>query len=316
MKSLKVLSALFLSSALLTTACTPVDKEVGTPDVMAKIKFPKGNKKSADGKSYNKNQNGFKVGAFAASSVILEKQTEAIELLQVVLGNADIAKTLLQIEDKKSDDKGVSTFKITASKDGVNYSNKAGNFISRIDRDLKVSVSADETEISITGSTASKADEDKDKNDKTKKFINAVEANYKLSVTANSNDPSKYDVTVQSSGNFNANSDSGFVKGPFSFESSFVVDRASLKEAAVQVSQLSSTLTVGENNTKVSSQGFTVKVEGRCNELIGSAIIDMGKNKPTITFSQSSIVIPGKWDQKISECGHRPTVDIARLLVW
>ncbi|WP_413557491.1 hypothetical protein [Bdellovibrio sp. HCB209] len=314
MKSLKVLSALFLSSALLTTACTPVDKEVGTPDVMAKIKFPKGNKKSADGKSYNKNQSGFKVGAFAASSVMLEKQIEVVELLQVVLGNADIAKTLYQIEERKTDDKGATTFKLTASKDGVNYPNKAGNFIATAEKDLKVTIAADESEIVIEGKNVLKADEDK--TDKNKKFLNTFENSYKLTVAVNLSDASKYDVKLESAGTFNARAETGFAKGPFSFESSLVIDRASLKEAAVQVSQLNSTLTVAENKTKISAAGFTVKVEGRCNELVGSANIDMGKNKPTITFSSSSIVIPGKWDQKIAECGHRPTVDIARLLVW
>ncbi|WP_413574910.1 hypothetical protein ACLVWU_11745 [Bdellovibrio sp. HCB290] len=323
MKSLKVLSALFLSSALLTTACTPNDIEVGTPDVMAKVDRPKGTKKKPIVKQ-NGNPNAFDFGAFSAASVMMEKQIEAIELIQVALGNTDIAKTLYTVTEEKTE-KGVKHLIVKSTKDELKYSNKLGDNTSVAEKDFKAFVKVDaagarigsskKTILAIIGSNIYK--NNGPGGEKTRSFLNTFEV-YELTVNEVPGDESVLSVNIGTEGNTAYRAGKGFQKQDFNYDSTFFIDRASLNEAQVKVVDSNMFLNLGTKQFKVKAEEFSVKIEGRCSELNGAAKISMGRGKKNdIIFGQELIKITDKdWEQKIAACGQRPTVDVMRLLVY
>ncbi|WP_413584561.1 hypothetical protein [Bdellovibrio sp. HCB274] len=322
MKSLKVLPALFLSSALLTTACTPQDIEVGKPDVMAKIDRPKGTKKKPIVKQYG-NPNAFDFGNFSTASVMMEKQIEAIELLQIVLGNTDVAKTLYTITDMGLE-KGIQTYNLKSVKDELAFSNKLGNITGTFEKDIKAYVKTHEkvektgykkNSIVFMGSNIYKSNGAGDP--KTRSFLNTFET-YELVVSEFPGDSSILNVRISTEGNFNYRAGKGFQKADFNYQSSFIIDRASLKESEVKVYDSTMNLDLGTKRVNVAATDFTVKIDGRCNELIGSANISMGRGKTKeISFDKETIkVTDTDWEQKLATCGQRPTVDVMRLLVY
>ncbi|WP_413581912.1 hypothetical protein [Bdellovibrio sp. HCB288] len=323
MKSLKVLSALFLSSALLTTACTPNDIEVGTPDVMAKVPKVKGTKKKPDVKQ-SSNPNAFDFGAFSSASVMMEKQIEAIELIQVALGNTDIAKTIYSVTEEKTEE-GIKSLIVKSSKDELKYSNKLGDSTSSAEKDFKAFIKVDptgrqlgsnkKTVLMVAGSNNYKNNGPGDA--KTRSFMNTFEA-YELTVREVTGDDSLLSVRIETEGNMLYRAGKGVQKQEFNYDSTFYIDRASLKEAQVKVIDSRMSLFMGTKYFKVKSDGFSVKIDGRCSELAGAALVKMSGNKANeITFGQELIKITNKdWEQKIAACGQRPTVDVMRLLVY
>ncbi|UYL07688.1 hypothetical protein B9G69_011585 [Bdellovibrio sp. SKB1291214] len=313
MKSLKVFSALFLSSALLTTACTPQDKQIGTPDVMAKIKYPKGTKGKTGGGAYEKGA--FKIGAYATSSVIMEKQIEALELVQLALGHADATKSLYTLSEKVTDsEKSLTTFKISSTQEEVNYDNKLGSFKGKMSKGFDVVINGATSAVSIS---ATKIKTTADAVNLKKTFVNVFENSYAANLTVDAQDASKLNLVVEASGNFNAGSDKGFKKDDYSLKMLIVVDAASLNEPTVKVLSSTAVMELGSDKVEVSSAGYSLKVEGRCNELIGSGKIESDKYKNPIAFDASTITVGGnRWKQDLAQCGHRPTVDIGRLLVY
>ncbi|QDK45945.1 hypothetical protein DOM22_12680 [Bdellovibrio sp. ZAP7] len=311
MKSLKVLSALFISSALLTSACTPQDKQVGTPEVMAKIRKPKGNKGGNVGTS-----SGLKIGAYAASTVMMEKQIEALELAQLALGHADVTKSLYSISDKATDEKGVTTLKITSLKEDLNYSNGLGAIKGKMNKAFTVTIAtAEDGEIGveILGQPVKSF---ADILDLKKTYVNVFEDSYKMVLVTLKDDPSKLGLGVQSSGKFKASSASGVREESFTYVLKMQIDRASLTAPAVSILNSDMAMVLGKDQYAVSAKDLTVKIEGRCNELVGSGVIESDKYKNPVTFNNTSVSVGKKWKQDLATCGHRPTVDIGRLLVY
>lgn len=312
MKSLKVFSALFLSAALLTTACTPQDKQIGTPDVMAKIKYPKGTKGKQGG---GVSASGLKIGAYATSSVIMEKQVEALELVQLALGHADVTKSLYTIGDKTTDaEKSQTTFKISSTSEEISYLNFLGAFKGKMSKGFDVVIDGNTSAVSIS---ALKIKTTADAVELKKTFVNIFENSYSANLTVDAQDASKLNLVVDASGNFNAGSSQGFSKGDYSLQMAIVIEAASLNEPVVKVISSTAVMVLGKDKVEVSSAGYTVKVEGRCNELIGSGVIESDKYKNPVAFDKRTITVGGKrWIKDLAECGHRPTVDVGRLLVF
>ncbi|MEK2688318.1 hypothetical protein [Bdellovibrio sp. GT3] len=324
MKSLKVLSALFLSSALLTTACTPQDKEVGPPELMAKIPKPKGTKKKPDIKQTS-NPNAFDFGSFSAASVMMEKQIEAVEMLQIVLGNTDITKTLYTLTEGETKD-GNKYLSLKSIKDETKFSNKLGEITGTVDKDFKVAVVLPSEGNKVVGAAPKEVLAMVGKNiymnngsgdAKVRSFLNTFEV-YDMKVSKVPGDDSLLIVRIDTEGNFNYRAGKGYQKQDFNYQSTFYVDVASLKESQVKIFDSSMFLDLGSKRFNVKADEFSVKVEGRCSEINGAAKINMGKGKTTeITFGQELIKITDKdWEQKIATCGQRPTVDVMRLLVY
>jgi hypothetical protein len=312
MKSLKVLSALLISSVLLTTACTPQDKEIGKPDLMNKIKYPKGTKGKKGGG--NVAASGLKIGAYATSSVIMEKQIEAVELVQLALGHADATKSLYTVSDKVTDsEKSQTTLKISSTQDELNYDNKLGAFKGKMIKGFNVLIDNTSSAIAISGKGIKTS---ADALNLKKTFVNLFENTYDAKLSIDSNDASKLNLVVLASGTFNAGSDKGFKKDDYSLEMTLVLDSASLSEPVVKVLSASAVMELGKDKVEVSSAGYTLKVEGRCNELVGSGVIESDKFKNKVSFDSSSVTVGNKWKQDLAQCGHRPTVDIGRLLVY
>ncbi len=312
MKRLKALSALFISTTLLTTACTPQDKQIGTPDVMSKIRYPKGTKGKAGGGGVS--AAGLKIGAYATSSVIMEKQIEAVELVQLALGHADATKSLYAVSDKVTDsEKSQTTLKISSTKDEVNYDNKLGAFKGKMTKGFNVVIDNASSAISISGNGLKTS---ADALNLKKTFVNLFENSYEAKLFVDPKDTSKLNLIVTTSGNFNAGSDKGFKKDDYSLEMTLVLDSASLSEPVVKVLSASAVMELGKDRVEVSSAGYTVKVEGRCNELVGIGVIESDKFKNKVTFDSSSVAVGNKWKHGLAQCGHRPTVDIGRLLVY
>ncbi|WP_413293488.1 hypothetical protein ACLSU7_00105 [Bdellovibrio sp. HCB185ZH] len=315
MKSLKVLSALFFSSALLTTACTPQDKEIAPPNVMAKIKYPKGTKGKKGGGSFG-NSSRVTIGAYAASSVMMEKQIEALELAQLALGHADVTKSLYSISEKATDEKGVTTLKITSLKDDLNYSNGLGAIKSKMNKAFNVTIATTEEgqiAVEILGQPVKSF---ADALDLKKTYMNVFEDSYKLVLVTLKDDPSKLGLALQSSGKFKASSNGTVREESYSYIMKMQIDGASLTAPVVSILNSDMAMVLGKDQYAVSAKDLTVKVEGRCNELVGAGVIESDKYKNPVTFNNTSVTVGKKWKQDLATCGHRPTVDIGRLLVY
>jgi hypothetical protein len=258
-----------------------------------------------------------KIGAYAASSVMMEKQIEALELALLALGHSDSAKSLYTVSDKVTNDKGVTTLKISSTKDELNYSNKLGLFKGKMSKGYDVAIGQMENGDFAIDMNAKSIKTSADAIEIKKTFVNLFEDSFRLVVVALPDDPTKLGIKLESSGTFNAGSDKGFKKDPFTYTLKMQIDRASLTESEVKIVNSDMTLTLGKDNFVVSAKDLTVKVEGRCNELVGSGVIESDKYKNPIAFDKSSITVGGnRWKQDLAQCGQRPTVDIGRLLVY
>jgi hypothetical protein len=73
--------------------------------------------------------------------------------------------------------------------------------------------------------------------------------------------------------------------------------------------------------TAIDGKDMTLKASGLCNVLNGSATIAKsggrdGKPNLVVSFDEKNIKVGDKWTHEVAQCGSRPTVDIARLLIY
>ncbi|MBO9665619.1 MAG: hypothetical protein J7501_02250 [Bdellovibrio sp.] len=312
MKTIKIVSALFLSSALLTTACTPRDVKVVKDDVRAKIL-----EKKNRGKGGSFNDTEFKLGSYAMSAFLMEKQVEAIEFVRLAMGEADAKTTQYQVEQVEKD--GATSVEIKSSADELVYATDLGSIKGKMNKTLSAASDANGT-LTIKGSGLRSMS---DVQDKKKFFSNLTNEAYELSAKLGESTQETVTLTVKSNATAEGakGEKSKFMRLNIVTDLTIVVDKASLATSDVKIVSVEGKSVYQGNNgrdftTTISGKNLTLKANGLCNELNGSAAMTSEKFPKSVTFAGEQITIGDKWKNKLATCGKRPTVDISRLLTY
>ena len=311
MKTTTALSALFVSAALLTTACTPRDVKVVDDGTRIKIL----DKKSRGKAGYNSTD--FKIGAYSMSAFLMEKQIEALELVRLAVGQGDAAKTQYQISDRSD-----SAVKITSTQDELQYQNDNGNYNGKMTKTFAATIVK---EGDIVKSLSIKANGIKSSSDavgKKKNFLNLFENSYELALNGVAGNDAVAEIKVTIKGGIQGALGQQIKTSNFDLSLVLNVDKASLSTDDIKINSISATSTYDGSNTDrkftttIAGNNLALHAEGLCNKLNGVAAITTDKTKKAVSFESDIIRIGDKWSNKLADCGKRPTVDLSRLLVY
>jgi len=305
---MNVLSALFVSTALLTTACTPRDVKVVDGEVRAKILEKKNRGKSG----YVSTD--FKIGAYAMSAFLMEKQIEAIELTRLALGHGDAVKTQYQVSSKSD-----AAVKIESTQGDLEYSNNNGGFKGKLSKQFDVTLTKESGELTMKAYDIKSS---ADSLDKAKNYLNLRESFYELTLKNVAGNDAVQEINVTIKGAIEGSLGAGKKTSNFSLSLVLNVDKASLAAHDVKINSINATSEYEASNgdrkftTAIAGSNLALQADGLCNKLNGSAAITTDKTKKVISFDGEVIKIGDRWTQELATCGKRPTVDLSRLLVY
>lgn len=311
MKTTTAFSALFVSAALLTTACTPRDVKVVDGPARAKI-LEKKNRGSA---GYNSTD--FKIGAYSMSSFLMEKQIEALELVRLAVGQGDAAKTQYQISDRSE-----NSVKISSTQDELSYQNSAGGYKGKMSKNFTVKIVKEGDVIKSLEITANGIRSSADSLDKKKNFLNLKENSYELALASADGNDAAAEIKVTIQGSIQGAIGQQAKSSNFDLSLVLNVDKASLSTDEIKINSISATSTYEGSNTdrkfttSIAGRNLVLRAEGLCNKLTGVAAITTDKTKKAVSFEADTIKIGDRWTNGLAACGKRPTVDLSRLLVY
>ena len=307
---MNVLSALFVSAALLTTACTPRDVKVVDDKLRANI-LEKNNRGKAGYVSTD-----FKIGAYAMSAFLMEKQIEAIELTRLALGHGDAVKTQYQVSSKSD-----AAIKIESIQGDLEYANNNGGFKGNLSKQFDATLDKNSGAWTINAydikSSADSLDKDKPKN-----YLNLRESFYELILKNVAGNDAAQEINVTIKGAIEGSLGAGKKTSNFSLTLVLNVDKASLATNDVKINSINASSEYEASNgdrkftTAIAGNNLALQAEGLCNKLNGSAAITTDKTKKVISFDGQAIKIGDRWTQELATCGKRPTVDLSRLLFY
>lgn len=306
-----VFSALFVSAALLTTACTPRDVKVVDGQVRAKILEKKNRGKG----SFNSTD--FKVGAYAMSAFLMEKQIEAIELVRLSAGYGDAVKTQYQVSSKSE-----AAVKIESTQGDLEYAGGNGAFKGKMSKSFDATVTKEAGALKALTIKAYDIKSSADSLDKDKNYLNLRESFYELNLANVAGSDTAVEINVTIKGSINGSLGQKGKTSNFSVSLVLNVDKASLAANDVKINSINATSTYEASNgdrkftTAIAGNNLALQADGLCNKLNGSAAITTDKSKKVISFDGDVIKIGDRWTSQLATCGKRPTVDLSRLLVY
>lgn len=319
MKTANLLSALFVSGVLLTTACTPKDKLVtNDPAMRAKI-----NKKVIKQNNSNKK---FQFSAYPMAVLLLEKQIEAVTLLRTALGeNLPAGRT--QLQDKVESEAGY-TGRLVWNSSPYNYSTDKGHFKSTIVKALAVNILQQPDENGLLaqlikeGAETDRQSQAKyavDKSDGSKTYANLFENIYELSLSQDLSDQNIYNVKLLAKGHLNGASAGSRSSEDFELTLDFQVEKTSFETTAVRITKTSGTLTFLKErpfSISILAKDSVLEVQDRCHRLHAQAEI-LDQRNPTIVAYKGDEVSVGtsRFKGQKAACGQRPTLDLSLLFL-
>lgn len=319
MKTAQIFSAFFISSTLLLAACTPKDEAVTDAKTRERILEQK-NRRNGGGSSRTGQKVSFRFGSYAISSLQTELAVEALEVLRLSLGYADATNTVYtKSADVLSEDKKSFKSSLSADKVKVLYTNTLGNFDSVLAKkwDVEVVTAGDEP-VSVLATAKDSMKSTDQKNAAKKTFVNFRESLVTLKAEKLPNN--LLQVSVTGKGSMNARVQDVPGNQTFEYSLQFKVDISELKEGKVKLQAASSKYEDIRSNGKnwtvtVDPSELQVNLDGRCNEVVGT--VTMGGKKPKkMEFSKDGVeVAESSFKASYGACGHRPTVDLSRLIL-
>ncbi|WII73821.1 hypothetical protein QJS83_08015 [Bdellovibrio sp. 22V] len=314
MKTAQLFSALILSSALLTTACTPKDEAITDPATRNKILEQKNRRQ---GKTSN-GQKRFQIGFFAISSLLVDKEVEAVELVRLALEKDNGTKSNAKLTDKAVKENGY-TAKLSLSSETLEYVTDKGTFKTNVAKNLDVVVA--EGKVTISGKKLKQSlDKARAENEK-KTYANLSEESFEVTLQDKAGDDSAALITLTSAGTMNAAVEENGSKENVKIQVALVVDKESLNTENVKVLSTKSVMSLVKNNgrtldVKIEGENHELSMVGLCNEVKGSAKITTDKKGKFVTFQDETVEVAGSsFKSTIATCGKRPTVDLSRLLL-
>lgn len=317
MKTTNFFSFLFLASTLLTSACTPADKAITNPEMRAKIQAQNA-RKSGGGAIQGK---GYQVGSYQVSSLLMEKQIEAIELVRLALLVDDGTKSNSKLKDKTETPEGY-TAKLSLNSAPLAFNTDKGEFVTALNKNLNVVVNreAGKDALTVKLSNEGAAKQSLDRKNSGKAYVNLIENSLDVIAEAHLQDRTRLLIQLKSSGGINGYANNGGFKENFDVSMNLEVDKASLEASQVKIFKVTGELGFRKQDGKV----FKVSIEGRdlllsaeglCNTLVGKSTIKTDRNGKVILFTEEQVEVSGSnFKMNLAECGKRPTVDLSRLL--
>ncbi|WP_374073744.1 hypothetical protein [Bdellovibrio bacteriovorus] len=318
MKTSHIFSAIVISSALLTSACTPQDKAVVDKNLRADIQAQ--NARKAGGKGgggAQKNTNEFSLNDYGLSAFLVERQIEAVELVKLATGSLDATKTQYAVEKLADNDKGLKQVKITSTKENLEYANEDGAWKIKAQKTLNVTYSESNGDLGVE-IKASGLKHTVDATDKKRFYVNLTDNVYELSLTP-SKDAALYDLAVNIEGTLGGAKGSGNKNNAVAVKIKMQVEKASLLTSQVKIVSYEANMKYpGSNdrtfNSDLKGSDVTMKVEGLCSEVQGTVKASAGPKKTyDVVLGNEQIQIKNM-TKKLATCGKRPTVDLSRLL--
>lgn len=314
MKTSKLLSAFFISSLLGFTACTPRDVKVVDDNTRLKINSKKG--------GAQKSQSGdFSLGNYALSSFLMEKQIEAVELVQLATRSADATKTQFGVTELADGADGSKNVSITSAKDVMEYDSNGAGWKAKGSKTLSVTYTLKSDALETLKASGTNVRSSVDSSDAQRTYVNLVENNYSL-VVGPADKAENLKIELKSDGTISGAKGGKNVPNAVTIAVTVVVDKVSLKTQDVKIISMSAAMTYPGLNNKVFNSNLegadlNLKVDGLCNILSGTVSASAGpKNRYSVSFKDDQISIAGKWNKTLATCGKRPTVDLGRLQIF
>ncbi|KHD88163.1 MAG: hypothetical protein OM95_10350 [Bdellovibrio sp. ArHS] len=316
MKTSAILSALFVSSALLTTACTPRDVSVTDKDTRAKIQAQNARK---TGKPVAGGAD-FKIGGYSGSALLADRAIEALEVIRLATSEEKTEKSQYKVSEKTAlkDGEGYSVV-LNAANDVLSYDVDGVEYKSTLSKRWNVTVSTAAGKIQSVTAVAEKAKTTIDK-EKGVTFLNVAENEIKLVLAAVEGSDS-YKVSLESKGSVNGRLNKAANTGSMDTSVSFLVDGAGLESGKATLTKFDGKFVFTKKdttkpNTSSAKGELTVDLEGFCHTAQGKLTLG-GSNPKNMILSKTGIVVEGtKFKMTTATCGKSPTVDFSRLFVW
>ncbi|MEK2645876.1 hypothetical protein [Bdellovibrio sp. BCCA] len=318
MKTAYIFSALLISSALLTSACTPQDKAVVDKNLRATIQQQNARKAGKGGGATQRNPNQFSLTDYGLSAFLIERSIEAVELVKLATGSLDATKTQYALEKLADSDKGLKQVKITGAKENLEYANEEGAWKTKamksldgthgeLNGDLGVEIKAAGLKYSV------------DATDKKRFYVNLVDNVYELALVPSKNNKDAYELVVKIEGSLGGAKGAGNVNNKISMDLAMTIDKASLQTSEVKILSMNSSMKYPGSNDRVFNSGVsganvTMKIEGLCSELIGKVKGSAGPKKTYDVVAGNEQIQIKNEIRKLVTCGKRPTLDLSRLL--
>lgn len=335
MKTQSLLISLFLSSALLTTACTRDVKLDGSGAGGVRSNNRNGGNNGGAQTSFNLKS------SFSLAAFLGERQIEVIQFVKIASETLDAGNNKFSIEKKDLKADGSSVVVVNTNfKDQV-YEASEGAMKAGVSRKVDVTLSVvPGLGLEKLSAVAAQNCENRgkvsacvmrasaDAVDKQKYYVNLQENVYNVEVSAGAS-ADQLNVNFVTEGQI-IGSKSAAEKNSaqkIKMQMALVVDRASLSTNTVKILSSKINLDYPNQNDNAKAPWF-VKMEGadqvvildtNCNRLNGSAsfVSDPKKSATVMIFDDQSMSIQGKdWTQPLAECGQRPVLDLSRLQVY
>lgn len=318
MKTSHIFSAIVISSALLTSACTPQDKAVVDKNLRADIQAQNAKKAGGKGGGFQKNGNEFSLNDYGLSAFLVERQIEAVELVKLATGSLDATKTQYAVQKLADNDKGLKQVKITSTKENLEYANEDGAWKIKATKTLNVTYSESNGDLGVE-IKASGLKLTADSTDKQRFYVNLTDNVYELALVPSKENTAVYDLTVNIEGTLGGGKGSGNKNNAVTVKIKMQVEKASLLTSQVKIVSYEANMKYpGSNdrtfNSDLKGSDVTMKVEGLCSEVQGTVKASAGPKKTyDVVLGNEQIQIKDL-TKKLATCGKRPTVDLSRLL--
>lgn len=297
-------------------ACTPRDVKVGTDDQRAKIR----QLNNKGGNVNQKNSGDFSLGNYSLSSLLMEKQIEAIELVKVAIsGDAEARSTQYVVEAGQDRDDGAKTAKVTSVYQGYTYQSNDAGWVAKASKNIDVIYVMKDGLLESLSATGVKVNSSVDNPDAKKTYVNMFEDTYEVKAT--SVDAANLKIELKSAGSIAGSKGGKNVPNKVTIAVTVVVDKASLQTSDVKIVSMDAAMTypgpAGKTyNSNLKGGAQALNLSGMCNKLVGTVDGSAGpKNQYKVTFDADKITIKN-WVKDLATCGKRPTVDLSRLQVF
>lgn len=316
MKTAKLLSAVFLSSALLTTACTPKDEAITDKATRDRI-IAQNSRKS--GKASKPGQTGFKFqfGSFASTTLVVGKQLEALEVLRYALDSQDVHKSVYKADVKKRDD-GSDSVTLVADKVVTNYTTSKGEFSNTLSKTWKIDVTYVDGQVATVKAVSTKSRASLDQKNLEKTFVNMNEDE---AVVEALNEGGVLKVSITAKGVINGRLKNAATREQYEFSEKLEVSLDELLAGKASALKLDAKLDYMKENgkpwsTTLKANKMTVELQGLCNVAIFESALKGKTPKNMISTSEGIEVTQSSFKSTYAACGSRPTIDLSLLLIY
>lgn len=307
------------------TACTPKDEKIMSDLERSKInpRFSKSKSvKEAANQGGNRSQsNKFQFGSYPITANMYEKQLEALELVNVVMGYQDIADTGYTKTEAKIVDPSTFTTTVSMNKAELKYETNMGSFKNSRTRTWDVTVKMDGNELVSLVATSGKAFNNLDRLNTTD-YVNMNDESAEVALSVNEDGSYALKLTGEGSVSGRLNGKKAFEKYTFALNSKIAANELGKSDVVVASTTAVNTF-IKDNNVRpyvVNAQASNVKylLKGACNATLLEVDIKSGRFTNKLVMTENLVEVQptqhSRFSSSTGACGQRPVMDLARYL--